>query len=265
MDSRIEDLVNAMRDGDVAAQHRAVQTLAHAGVEIVEPVIAALEQRDDPLVRRAAAFAGAHLRDPRLVPLLITALDKTSDTELRVYAAQALAMQRDSRAIEPLIALLRLPESGELSDDHAAVCEEAVRALGEVGETVASPRIIEALAEALNHPDWGTRQSAAEMLIRLEWSDWERAESSLLADLAQDDVEKRLGAAASLVELADGRALEPLVELLNYPDRRVASNAALILGKLGDQRAVVPLSAALSNASETVRDAARKALRQLHA
>lgn len=265
MDSRIEDLTNAMRDGDVAAQRRALQTLAHAGAEIVEPVIAALEQQDDPLVRRSAALASAHQRDPRLVPLLIAALDETSDTELRVYALQALAMQRDARAIEPLIAQLRPPDSGEMSDDHAAVCEEAVRALGEIGESVDSPRIIEALADALNHPDWGTRQSAAEMLIRLEWSDWEQAETSLLADLTHDDVEQRLGAAASLVELADGRALEPLVELLNHPDRRVASNAALILGKLGDQRAVVPLSAALSHASESVREAARKALRQLHA
>ncbi|MCC6802534.1 MAG: HEAT repeat domain-containing protein [Anaerolineae bacterium] len=265
MDSRIEDLINALREGDVPAQRRAVQTLAHAGAEIVEPVIAALEQRDDPLVRRGAAFASAHLRDPRLVPLLMTVLDETSDTELRVYAAQALAMQRDARAIEPLIALLRPPESGELPDDQAAICEEAVRALGELGDAVDSPRIIEALAEALNHPDWGTRQSAAEMLIRLEWSGWERAETSLLADLTNDDVERRLGAAASLVELADGRALEPLVELLNHPDRRVASNAALILGKLGDQRAIVPLSAALSHASDSVREAARKALRQLHA
>lgn len=265
MDSRIEDLTNALRDGDFAAQHRAMQTLAHAGSEVVEPVLAALEQSDDLLVRRSAALASTHLRDPRLVLLLVAVLEDTSDTELRVYAAQALAMQHDARAVEPLIAVLKPSENDALPDDQAAVCEEAVRALGEIGDVVDSPRIIEALAEALNHTDWGTRQSAAEMLIRLEWSDWERAEKALLADLAHDDVELRLGAAASLVELADGRALEPLVELLNHSDRRVASNAALILGKLGDQRAVVPLNAALNNASESVREAARKALRQLHA
>lgn len=256
MDSRIEVLTNALRQGDRARQRQAVETMLQAGAEIIEPVVAALEPGNDPFLRRGAAFACAHLRDPRLVPLLIAALADVTDDALRLYAAQALAVQQDARAVEPLILALQ--------GDQAALCEEAARALGEIGDEFKSQRIIEALAGALNHADWGTRQSAAEMLIRLEWENWQQAEESLLADLSDGDSEMRLGAAASLVELADGRALEPLVELLNHTDLRIASNAALMLGKLGDQRAVVPLSAALTHASESMRKAARQALRQLH-
>ncbi|MFN8449215.1 MAG: HEAT repeat domain-containing protein [Anaerolineae bacterium] len=265
MDSRIEALSQALRQGDHAAQRQAVQALAQAGAEAVEPLLAAFEQRDDPVVRRSAALACIYLRDPRLVPALIAALEDQSDAEVRLYAAQALATQQDARAIEPLIASLNAPENSASLNGDAAIHEEAVRALGEIGDVVDSPRVIEALAQALTHADWGTRQSAAEMLIRLEWSDWQKAEQTLLADLAGDDVEMRLGAAASLVELADGRALEPLVDMLHDDDLRIAANAALILGKLGDQRAILPLTAALGSPKESVRDAARKALRQLHA
>lgn len=265
MDNHIDKLALALRQGDHAAQRQAVQALAQAGAEAVEPLIAAFEQRDDPVVRRGAALACIYLRDPRLVPALIAAFEDQSDAELRLYAAQALATQQDARAIEPLIASLSASETSASMNGDAAIHEEAARALGEIGDVVDSPRVIEALAQALTHADWGTRQSAAEMLIRLEWSDWRKAEQALLADLAGSDAERRLGAAASLVELADGRALEPLVDMLHHEDQRIAANAALILGKLGDQRAILPLTAALNNPNEAVRDAARKALRQLHA
>jgi HEAT repeat protein len=257
MDNRIEALVKAFQGGDASARRQAAQSVALAGAVLVEPLIAALEQQDDPGLRRGAAYAFTHLRDPRAVTVLIVALENRGDNETRLYAAQALAAQRDARAIEPLI--------GALRDSEYAVNEEAVRALGEIGEAVASPRIIEVLDEALSHADWGTRQSAAEMLIRLEAELWERAERLLLADLDSGDAEIRLGAAASLVELADGRALEPLVALLYNDDVRIATNAALVLGKLGDQRAVLPLTATLNHPHEAMRDAARKALRQLHA
>ena len=147
-----------------------------------------------------------------LTPALIAALEGDSDVEVRLYAARALVVQGDARAIEPLV--------GALKNSDPAVREEAARSLGELAELLNSPRAVEPLAQTLTDSDWGTRQSAAEMLIRLQMDHVEQAQGLLLADLRNEDDEIQLGAAWSLVELDDDRALEPLVTLLAHPDRK---------------------------------------------
>lgn len=262
MDSRIEALSQALRQGDYAAQRQAVQALAQAGAEVVEPLLAAFEQRDDPVVRRSAALASIYLRDPRLVPALIAAFEDQSDAELRLYAAQALATQQDARAVEPLIASLNPPENSVSMNGDAAIHEEVVRALGEIGDVVDSPRIVEALAQALTHADWGTRQSAAEMLIALKRDD-DSARTLLIGDLEADDPEVRLGAAWSLLEVGDERAVDALARLLYHPNPEIALRAAVGLGESGDQRAVGGLVAILSHSDQRVRHAAAQSLRKL--
>jgi glycerate kinase len=256
MDSRVEGLIKTLHEGDASARQRTLHTLTEIGAEAVAPLIALLHESDDPALRRGAAYALMHLSDPLITPALIDALEKDSDSEVRIYAARSLAAQTDSRAIEPLIVALQ--------DEDPAVREEVVRALGELAEALNSPRAIEPLAETLKDTDWGTRQSAAEMLIRLKQEHVDDAERLLLTDLVSLTDEIKLGAAWSLIEVGDERALDPLVELLNHPDARISSNAARGLGELGDQRAVIALTAALSHANDTLRKAAQDALDRLN-
>jgi HEAT repeat protein len=230
--------------------------LTQIGAEAVAPLITLLHESEDHNLRRGAAYALSHLSDPLITPALIEALEKDSDSEVRVYAARALAAQTDARAVEPLVAALK--------DGDPAVREEVVRALGELAEVLNSLRAVEPLAETLTDEDWGTRQSAAEMLIRLEKAHVEEAERLLLTDLKNVNEEIQLGAAWSLLEVGDPRALDPLVELLTHPDSRISSNAARGLGQLGDRRAVIALTAALNHANQSLRIAAQDALDRLN-
>lgn len=61
--------------------------------------------------------------------------------------------------------------------------------------------------------------------------------------------------------LARRKDVEGLITALSYPRRwKIRRDAAIALGKLADTRAVVPLIAALKDAKDDVRQAARSAL-----
>ncbi len=255
-DNEVEGLIKTLNEGDEAKQQESLQALVQIGAEAVAPLISLLGESEDAALRRGAAYALSHLADPLIAPALIESLETDDDSEVRVYAARALAAQTDARAIEPLVVAL--------DDADPAVREEVVRALGELSEALQSPRAVEPLAQTLTDEDWGTRQSAAEMLIRLEIDHVEEAEQLLLTDLKNINEEIQLGAAWSLLEIGDPRALDPLVELLNHPDSRISSTAARGLGELGDPRAVIALTAALNHANEPLRKAAQAALDRLN-
>jgi HEAT repeat protein len=249
----VQPLIEALRWGDAGSE--VVEMLVGFGDIIVRPLAFALKNHESEFVRRGAAHMLGEFADPESTPVLISALEGDADEETRVMAIRALGKRRDARAVEPLIAVL--------GDPSPMLREASARALGEIGAAVGGTRIREALALALHDSDWGTQQSAAEMLMRMggEWQ--ESAEALLLGDLQNSDVEIRLGAAWSLVELGDERALDPLLRLLYHQENRIAAAAAFGLGELGDHRAVQPLTAALEHADEAVREAVRAGLRRL--
>ncbi|HOD85308.1 MAG TPA: HEAT repeat domain-containing protein, partial [Methanoculleus sp.] len=72
------------------------------------------------------------------------------------------------------------------------------------------------------------------------------------------------GAAWSLGEIGDPRAVEPILPLLADKKKDVRTAAADALGKLRDSRAAAALSAALEDEVEPeVRTAIRRALREI--
>src|SRR5262249_5609664 len=72
--------------------------------------------------------------------------------------------------------------------------------------------------------------------------------------LKQDpDITRRLGR----------RAVEPLIDALDDPDREVRDKAALVLGELGDRQATLPLTALLHGPDAEVRWRAAAALGEL--
>lgn len=83
----------------------------------------------------------------------------------------------------------------------------------------------------------------------------------LIVALRDKNPKVRQDAAATLGEVADERAIEPLTHALMDSDADVRLNAAFAIGMIGDARGTAPLTLALkSEDDETVRGALRTAL-----
>ena len=78
-----------------------------------------------------------------------------------------------------------------------------------------------------------------------------------------EDLIARGNAALMLGKLGDSRAVQPLIEALNGSGFHTPLYAAQSLGKLGDNRAIMPLLRASECGSDKVREAALKSLQQL--
>jgi HEAT repeat protein len=78
-----------------------------------------------------------------------------------------------------------------------------------------------------------------------------------------EDLIVRGRAALMLGKIGDDRAVEPLIDALDAPGYQTRLNAAQSLGRLGDRRAIPPLQRIVQTETDTVREAAEKALRQL--
>lgn len=253
-----------------------------------EPVIAALGRLGDPRavdrLVRVVADGPAWLRDPAVAALVmigapaadffVTTL-QADDDALRTLAAHTLGTIGDDHAVGPLVAALR--------DHTASVRQAAAEALDRLGwapdggETGAAYRIakrqwsrcatsaaIALLIDVLDDDDRLISQGAARTLAKIG----ARAVQPLIVSLDSTNVAKfverplvtSLGSTTAPVLVKIGTpAVEPLIATLNGDPSRAAV-AAVILGRLGDARAVDPLVNALAGPDDTVRAAAVGAL-----
>jgi HEAT repeat protein len=217
------------------------KALGTIGEPAVEPLLAALKDKD-AAVRRGAAMTLGKIPDPRAVEPLLAAL-KDMDGRVRLEAEGALGKIKDPRAVEPLIA--------DLKDENASVRRAARRVLGEIGEPAVGP-----LVTALK--DRGVRSEAFYTLVAIG----EPAVELLLTALKDDDGEVREAAAMALQYIPDPRSVGPLIDALKDKDRRETHDPARIgLEKITDPRAAEPFLAALKDMdSPSVREVAAKAL-----
>ena len=132
------------------------------------------------------------------------------------------------------------------------VRENAVRALGEIGNA----RAIEGLIKALDDSDWPVREAAAEELGKIGDP---RAVEHLIKAL-DDDIDVRLKAVEALGKIGEP-AVEGLIKALD-DDIDVRREAVKALGEIGDPRAFDALSE-LVHDDKYVREFAREALRRI--
>ena len=112
---------------------------------------------------------------------------------------------------------------------HDGVARAAARELGRL----ANPRSFKPLADLLGNRE--VHESVAEALIRIGG----KAIDVLAETLHSEDPLARNNAARVLGEIRDGRAVEPLVEVLQGdPDCTVRTAAAHALGQIKDKRAI---------------------------
>ena len=149
-------------------------------------------------------------------------------------ALRILSGIRDGRALDVLLLAAR--------HDDLRVRSAALEALGLVGAATATPIV----AENLVHPEERVRHASIDCLAELA--------SPPAADLVAarlDEPADRVRAAMALAWLRDGRALEPLLEVVeSLPDApqffgHIFRNPVMALAWLGERRAIAPLVAVL--------------------
>lgn len=247
---------------DVTRRERAAQDLIQLGTDAVPPLIEALQTKDTnllrlyqqilaripsatpaliktlktthPIIRRRVAEIFAINKDRNAVPALLEALQVEYFT-VRSRAALALGKIGDPRAIRPLLYALKDTEDEVrtaaclalgsfkdpstfdditnvlLDDPKIEVRQAAARALGNTGHPAALPYLMEALHDSY----W--------------WYEREYAASDLLLAIEKMGI----------------TAVNPLIAALQDKEGTVRKFAAILLGKLGDPRAIEPLGMAL--------------------
>jgi len=142
-----------------------------------------------------------------------------------------------------------------LADEDYGTQEDAIWALGEIGETAVEP-----LIQALQDEDEGVRYGAAEALGEIGDV---RAVEPLIQGLQDEGEGVRKSVVVALRKMGDTRAVEPIIQTLQDEDSDVRLVAVIALGVIGDDRAVEPLIQALQDEDEGVRAEAAEALGEM--
>src|SRR5206468_992021 len=237
-------LINGLKDPSKNVRAVAAAALGKANdATAVEPLLAVLTD-EDWAVRKAAGEALARLRDKRAVEPMV-ALLRDPDQDVREAAVHALGEIRDRSAVEHLVTALVDPQLSVRNLASSALrkidpqWEKLEQALGAI------PR----LKAALQNNDYWVRQSASEVLARLD--------KSHVAAPQLDETD------TTAVRVRAQVALGVLVKALGDHDPILRLAAAEALGRTEDRRLVPPLVPALVDSDPWVRHAAAIALEKL--
>ncbi|MDR4464750.1 MAG: HEAT repeat domain-containing protein [Nitrospira sp.] len=210
----LPSLIKALRSSDwIVRMHaaKALRLIRHT--DAIEPLIPLLQDKVKAVREEAAASLGA-MGDPA-IPLLLNALHH-DEWIVRLHAVESLGKTRSPQAVEPLLSVL-------FNDTDSAVREDAVRALGEIGDS----RSVEYLLTAMREP--GLRTVAIEALGKI------------------GDTR----AVPRLIECISGAVRPEITQTVGgcgdqWTEELVAQGAAVrALGDIGDDQAIPSLVAAL--------------------
>ena len=231
-------LNDVLRDPDFSARWHAAELLGDIGdTRAVEPLIGLLADEEDT-VRRTAIDSLGKLKDVRaLLPIarMFGPLDETlSSFTLRATIIKSLG-NFGPAAIDELIRMLK---SGDLT-----VLVFASDSLKQIGKR-ASPALIELLRHRATWP----RQIAVELLG--EFREVEAIEPLInLLDCRDPLVSDE---AINSLALIGKPAAEPLHAAMLTAKREIRKRAAIVLGQIGDKRALEPLITILKDRSECI-------------
>ena len=207
-------LIKALHSGDWIVRMHAAKALGRVrNADAVEPLVPLLQDKVKA-VREEAAAALATIGEAA-ISFLLKALQH-EDWLVRLHAVESLGKARSKRAVDPLLSVL-------FNDRDSAVREDAVRALGEIGD----PQAVEHLFMALREP--GLRTVAVEALGRIG----DRRAVPVLIDIV-------IGASPPEVT----RPVDGCGEHWNE-EAITQGAAARALGTIGDERAIPSLIVAL--------------------
>ena len=236
-------LIKVLHSDDWIVRMHAAKALGRVrNADAVEPLMPLLQDKVKA-VREEAAAALAAIGDAS-IPHLLKALQH-EDWLVRLHAVESLGRSRSKRAVEPLLSVL-------FNDQDSAVREDAVRALGDIGD----PQAIDYLFTAMREP--GLRILAVEALGRigdaravpvlidvLSGTSPPKATRTVAGcgDQWNEEAMTQGAAARALGAIGDERAIPSLVAALNQTFTRV--EAATALAKFGTK--VIPFLLPLLN------------------
>jgi HEAT repeat protein len=283
----VEPLITLLKDPTWNARMEVVEALVDIGYSPLEALILLLKDENQQ-VRRNAVYTLGKIADPRTVEPLIGAL-KDESSLVRKAAAEALdklgwkpknkreeasyligkqdwdgCVKIGAPAVEPLI--------GALRDKDSLIRKAAVEALDRLkwkpkgknekvlyligkedwdGCVKIGAPAVEALITLLQTEEWHIRREVVITLGKI--ADLRAVEP--LINLLEKDKNRHMynKVIEALGEIGDPRAVEPLIILLKDKDRHLRRDSAKALGKLGDPRAVEPLILLLKDKDQNLR------------
>jgi len=262
---------------DATKRDQAARDLIDIGVDAVAPLLEALQTRDLNLL---TIYEQILARIPSASPALIKLL-QTAHPVLRARAADIFAVSRDKTAAPALL--------DALQGEYFTVRARAALALGRIGETRAIPILLKLLKDSeseariaaclalgffkdpstfdditnvlLDDPKIDVRQAAAMALGNTQHP---KAVPYLMEALRDPfwwyERETQAGDLFTAIEKMGEAAVEPLIEALKENEGAVRKYAALVLGRIGDARAIEPLGMALYDLHHDVGKASAEAL-----
>ena len=212
-----------------------IELLKNCAAKPVPDELVAVLKDKHPDVRRAAADALAALKDEGTMPALIKLLDDPY-YGVRYSAARALGQLRDGKAVPALIERME-------KETHRLVYATIVRSLGDIG----TPETARPLCRALNGPIYEARATAARALGKHKEP---FVVDALIAALPDNDFgtlikrrranvswpRMRIWAMRSLAQIGDQKAIEPIKAYLTDDDLSCRYPAALALLRLSGKR-----------------------------
>jgi len=210
----------------------------------VEALVAVLRDKD-PEIRRKAIETLITMGGWRTVKPLIGALEHT-DGDIRKEAADTLGKLGNKQAVKSLIAALR--------DINPDVREAASKALIEIGSLHAMGPLIDALKDE----DSSVREATVEILGKISHP----ALRPLITSLWDEDWDVREEAAKTLGKLRDTQAVDPLIAVLKYEERRAHQEQKTDLYEV-TSRMLEPSIAPFKNRRSRLRIEVIKALGQV--
>lgn len=240
----LKGVIEAMGHSQPFMRFAASDLLAAEGKSALPLLLAALSH-DNPDVRKGAARALGIIGDFEAVQPLLERLDKESPG-VGQFIVDALADIGDSQVV---------PELCKLTRSHSlSLRYSAVRGLGKIGDQRAIPFLVEALSDSASI----VRLRAVESLSQMR-------EPSLWAPISEMLKDASAGvrgvAARALGDMNSLRALDELLPLLQSDIESDLLETVNTLGRLGDPKAIGPLTAVQAREGrDRVLDAIRAAL-----
>ena len=248
----LKQLVEGLGDPRGVVRLRFAETLGEIGEPATPLLVEALANHSDVVVRRAAAKTLTIIADPAAVPTLVHTFLNDQDTVVKGSSAGALARTGEA-AVPALLDILASTEQPEDIKGHAAW------ALAFIGSEAADH-----LYKALNAASLDVRCAVIGALghVAQEQSD-EKSCNLLVSALTDPEALIRTEAAAGLGQVNYPAAVPHLILAIQDTDLDVRKAAINSLGKIGDDRALEPLQAALNDELEVIRILAKLAIAQI--
>jgi HEAT repeat protein len=214
--SAIEPLIPLLQDKVKAVREEATVALAAIGDAALPSLLEALKH-SEWLVRLHAIEALGKMRSPAAVEPLLSALFNDHDQAVREDAVRALGQVGDGRAVEFLVTVMKEPGLRPL----------AVEALGHIGDPRAVPVLIQIL-QGVNRPE-GSRVVAG------------------CGDSWDEEMVTKGAAVRALGTIGDDAAIPSLLKALD--DTVTRADAAVALVRFGS-KVIAPLLTIMTQSSD---------------